>query len=218
MRQMVRENRVYLILFVVVWMAMLILRLFLDKGELLMAIGERHSNGFNLFFSLATRFAEEIAFLILAIVFLFIRYKNAIAIGVTGILVMIVSNILKQIFAAERPFLYYRNRGMEEQYNLIEGIEPYVGLTSFPSGHTMAGFALMTLLSFYVKNRWLDLLLLLLALLVGLSRIYLGHHFLEDVILGSLIGVGLAMLTFLLFEKWKIPKLERSILSKSSKV
>lgn len=57
---------------------------------------------------------------------------------------------------------------------------------SFPSGHTTAAFtmAISTLL-FYQS---LGVFLLLIAFLIGLSRMYLGVHYPSDVIMGALIG------------------------------
>ncbi len=121
--------------------------------------------------------------------------------------------ILKTLFAFERPYLYFRNLGLESQYASIEGIEPYTGLTSFPSGHAMAGFALMSLLSLYIRNAYLAVVFFCVAVLVGFSRIYLGHHFIEDVLFGSLMGVLVSYVVYYLMEKWRIPMLDQSFLS-----
>ena len=68
---------------------------------------------------------------------------------------------------------------------------------SFPSGHAAIAIALYGFL-FYViwhhekhplKNKTL-LLLALLVTLIGVSRIYLGVHYVPDVLVGYLIGLG----------------------------
>jgi undecaprenyl-diphosphatase len=58
---------------------------------------------------------------------------------------------------------------------------------SFPSGHTATTFALAAVLAWYFPL-W-SIPLLLLAALVGYSRIYVGVHFLSDVAVAALIGV-----------------------------
>jgi membrane-associated phospholipid phosphatase len=64
-------------------------------------------------------------------------------------------------------------------------------------------FFLMIFISnkFYYKSIWL-----LLAILAGISRIYLSQHFFEDVIGGSLIGFVIAVFAYLLGTKYSIFK------------
>lgn len=67
---------------------------------------------------------------------------------------------------------------------------------SFPSGHSMVGFAVYTFLIYLVyrnvKNKALKItliiLLSLLIFLIGFSRIYLGVHYTSDVLAGYLIS------------------------------
>jgi undecaprenyl-diphosphatase len=68
---------------------------------------------------------------------------------------------------------------------------------SFPSGHTITAFAVaISLGSFYP-----DLLvpLLVCAVSIAASRILLGMHFLSDVVVGALLGCGLAVTSHSLF-------------------
>ena len=57
---------------------------------------------------------------------------------------------------------------------------------SFPSGHTVLAFAIAFSIWFY--NKKLGSIFLLLALLVGLGRIYVGVHYPLDVLGGVLVG------------------------------
>ena len=57
---------------------------------------------------------------------------------------------------------------------------------SFPSGHTAASFAVVG--SLYVFNSNLFIPSLILSLLMGFSRMYLGVHYFSDVFAGGLIG------------------------------
>lgn len=217
MQKIFKSNKVFILLFLLIWSSALVFRLSSDKGGLLMSLGAKHSDGLNLLFSIITQLAEGHTYLVVVMVFLFIRFKSSIIIGVTGISIMILANLCKQFFAYERPFLYYRNLGLESTYQQISGIDPYVGLTSFPSGHTMAGFGLMFLLSLFSKNQKLQVLFLVLAVLIGLSRIYLGHHFLEDVIAGSILGVLIGLLSFFFIEKWNNPPLDKAMRLRKNK-
>jgi membrane-associated phospholipid phosphatase len=59
---------------------------------------------------------------------------------------------------------------------------------SFPSGHTQTAFAIATILSVFIAMRY-NLITYLLAIAVGVSRIYLDVHFFTDVIAGAIAGV-----------------------------
>ena len=61
---------------------------------------------------------------------------------------------------------------------------------SFPSSHAAGAFALATVFT----RRWRKLwpLWFLAAALVAFSRLYLNRHFLSDVVVGAMIGLGWA--------------------------
>ncbi|MDF2923269.1 MAG: phosphoesterase [Paenibacillaceae bacterium] len=68
---------------------------------------------------------------------------------------------------------------------------------SFPSGHTTAIFAVVV--PFVLASPSLALVLLPLACIVSLSRMYLGLHYPSDCIVGGLLGIASAFLTWSLF-------------------
>jgi membrane-associated phospholipid phosphatase len=61
---------------------------------------------------------------------------------------------------------------------------------SFPSGHAMAGFATAAVLGLAARRWRLAVLLVGGATLLGLSRVYLGHHYPSDVLAGAVLGAG----------------------------
>ncbi|HZQ52507.1 MAG TPA: phosphatase PAP2 family protein [Bryobacteraceae bacterium] len=68
---------------------------------------------------------------------------------------------------------------------------------SFPSGHTITAFSVAVALgSFYT---FLLPPLLFCALSIAISRILLGMHFLSDVAVAALLGVGLGLVSHALF-------------------
>lgn len=69
----------------------------------------------------------------------------------------------------------------------------------FPSSHAANTFALATFLSLLFKNRRLMIGLTIWAALVSYSRIYLGVHYPTDILVGALIGSGLALLIYHIF-------------------
>lgn len=81
-------------------------------------------------------------------------------------------------------------------YEMIEGLRILIGAPhdkSFPSGHTASSFA--SAVVFYRElPRQYGLSALILAALIGLSRLYLGVHFPTDVLAGALSGTLIALL------------------------
>ena len=74
---------------------------------------------------------------------------------------------------------------------VIEGFEYLVwekDPKSFPSGHTNAAFAFALALCMAAPKRWMKITAVCMAVVMGLSRLYVGVHFPSDVLVGALIG------------------------------
>jgi undecaprenyl-diphosphatase len=65
------------------------------------------------------------------------------------------------------------------------------GAYGFISGHTASAFGFAVLSLLQVKNRIYTSVILLWAFLMGYSRIYMGAHFVSDVLAGLLVGSSL---------------------------
>ncbi|MCA9970054.1 MAG: phosphatase PAP2 family protein [Anaerolineales bacterium] len=77
-------------------------------------------------------------------------------------------------------------------------LDPNIGLwdeTSYgvPSGHAQLTAAIYLFLALWLRRWWVWLLAILFVLLMMISRVYLGAHFLHDVILGMLLSVLLLL-------------------------
>ncbi|MEO0341550.1 MAG: phosphatase PAP2 family protein, partial [Bacteroidota bacterium] len=118
----------------------------------------------------------------------------AITLPILAAIVTLVSSVAKKIFHQPRPLAYFRDLGEAEQLTFVEGVKVNQGFTSFPSGHTMAGFALFCFLALNLPfKKTAGFGLFCLAMIVGISRIYLVQHFLRDIYLGAILGVALAI-------------------------
>jgi membrane-associated phospholipid phosphatase len=71
---------------------------------------------------------------------------------------------------------------------------------STPSGHSQNAATLYGWFTYRVRKLWMALIAIVLTLLVGISRIYIGVHYLEDVLLGWGIGIA-TVLVFAYLEK-----------------
>ena len=66
---------------------------------------------------------------------------------------------------------------------------------SFPSGHTSQAFFTATLLApYFHASIWVVFLLYTLALLVGITRMYVGAHYPRDVLAGAILGSAWGLL------------------------
>lgn len=73
---------------------------------------------------------------------------------------------------------------------------------SFPSGHTQVATPLWMGFAYYIRqnNKWLAWLFFIIGLLIGLSRPYLGVHFVHDIVVGGVLGIAIFSL-FILSER-----------------
>lgn len=131
--------------------------------------------------------AKFIAFLCFISLFIIENKKIAFTIIINLLIMWFLIGILKNIFKRARP---NKNRLVEE-----------IGY-SYPSGHTMTStifygyvmfLILLTSIILSIKIV-IIILLLIIILLIGYSRIYLGVHYLSDVIGAILFGSSYVLL------------------------
>lgn len=107
--------------------------------------------------------------------------------------------IIKHLFMRQRPCWIYPDIVL-----LIPNPTDY----SFPSGHTQAAFA--AAVSLYYMNKKAGVAAVLLAFVMGFSRMYLYVHFPTDVLAGMLLGIFWALLAQFLLNRMEKRKHERS--------
>jgi membrane-associated phospholipid phosphatase len=149
-------------------------------------LNQWHPAFFNEFFIRYTFIGDGI-FAVCLTVLAFFYYKNrqrGMALLCSFIISGLAAQMLKKIFPSPRPKLFFKPGDYQ---HFIDGVT-LSGNTSFPSGHTATAFALAVVMVVMMKEKKWQLLILLAALLVGYSRIYLGQHFLLDVMIGAVIG------------------------------
>ncbi len=168
-----------------------------DKGDLLLYFNENRSKSLNEWNIFITQWAEEFSYVAVGVFFLLFRKRRwAIGIAGLGLLVTIVSYSLKTSFGEPRPVKYFKIINELCLLNPIPGVPEYLAHNSYPSGHTMSAFALFGFLSF-ISRRWeLSVVFAFVSICIGLSRVYLNHHFIEDVGSGAAIGTILGWLVF----------------------
>lgn len=117
--------------------------------------------------------------------------------GVLGLLALALGAlftnvVLKHLVARPRPWLT-----VEGLRFLVVEPDP----NSFPSGHTCAAFSAAGAWFGALSKRWMGITALVLAALMGLSRLYVGVHFPSDVLAGALVGLFAAWLAGALWRR-----------------
>lgn len=145
----------------------------------------------NTLFLWATHLGEFWAFLFFGIACLFWKPRYSMLIALLGLILIPLVFFLKDKAGVDRPATYFEKRSEFSQLVLIPDNVLNKGQTSFPSGHTMSAFALYSLLALMAgkKHEQWGLLFAILAILTGISRIFLIQHFLTDVVGGALAGL-----------------------------
>lgn len=202
-RQTVRDYSLFFWIYLLFLIGGSILLFVIEKGDAIFYFSERRSEVGDAAFRFITKLGEEYVYFIALIGLLFYRFRYAIILPAIGISVSIFSYFLKRFFAHDRPSLYFRKLDLLDSIQLVDGIRLNGGANSFPSGHTMSAFAFYTFIVLVLpRKKWIAFLGIALAILVGISRIYLVQHFLEDIYLGSIIGVALGMFWYALIEHY----------------
>lgn len=166
--------------------------LFFSKKELHLLINRYHNSFFDFLFKYITYLGDGVMFAFFIVIFFFIKKTEALKYTVAGILTLVVCSITKRLIFmnSARPV---EALGEESLY-LIEGVK-MAHWHSFPSGHTTTVFVIGTLLLARTKNKIIQVTIAFLVILAGFSRVYLSQHFFIDVLVGSFIGIGLALLS-----------------------
>lgn len=82
----------------------------------------------------------------------------------------------------------------------LTALTVHTGLDSFPSLHTAVAFAVATFVYHYSKKG--GILLFVLAILIGFSRIFVGVHYPVDVIAGAGIGIIISWVVVLIQKRF----------------
>lgn len=181
-----------------------------EKAELHLWLNSAHTAAGDVFFKYYTVVGEWVPFAVAAGLLLY-RYRAALLVLGAQLASGLVAQVLKRAFDLPRPKRFFEACCPEVQLPVVEGVRLHAS-HSFPSGHTASAFALFLALAFLTDRRELHFLYLVLAVLVGYSRIYLSQHFATDVWMGSLIGVAMTTFTYWMIGRWHPTWYDKSLL------
>ena len=137
-------------------------------------------------------FGEKGWFWVVIIIFMFVFKKTrrvsiiaAVSVGVSSV----IGYAIKILVGRERPVFVS---------DAIVVVGEKSDSFSFPSGHTIMSFACALILLRYDKR--VGIPAVCFAALIGFSRIYLGEHYVTDVIAGFLLALAVSTVVWIIAE------------------
>ncbi|KQC34116.1 transmembrane PAP2 superfamily protein [Nonlabens sp. YIK11] len=169
--------------------------------EATVALNDWGNDTVDLFFNIVTHKLYSIPFYLVLLFFFYnkLGWKNTL-ISVVTIAILIaasdqIANLFKDGFERLRPF---REPALE---GVISKVGRSGGTYGFYSAHSSSAIGLATFvcLLLWKSQRVLCIITIIWAILVAYSRVYLGLHYLGDILMGAVMGVLLGIICFKLF-------------------
>ena len=169
-------------------------------GQLLVAIQGLHQPWLDPIVSFYTKLGDA-GLLFIALSLSMLCHKSTRRAGVLALCAMIlgllVTNVtIKPLVERARPWLVWPITP------LVTEKDP----NSFPSGHTCAAFAAGLSWARALPQKGERIFVVVLAVLMGLSRLYVGVHYPTDVLVGALIGALCAWIAWKAFQAYEEKK------------
>ncbi|WP_417463307.1 phosphatase PAP2 family protein [Kordiimonas sp.] len=162
--------------------------------DLLREIANYRSEGLTQLFQLFSELGEAEGY-ILVVTFIYVAMNRQLGfrLAVLVLLTFCLNHLLKTAIMNPRPFVA-EGEWMTMWAASAERARHLVSEYSTPSGHAMCAAAFYGFLFTQVRTLWAKVASLFVVLLIGLSRPYLGVHYVEDILLGWLSGGMLAFI------------------------
>ena len=208
MNEVLRRINSFLIPYLLILCACLVIKLVYTKAEIYFAVNAHYNPFFDWIQPYITDIGNGWTAVAIAAILTLFNYRKALIVASSYAVTSISAQILKYIFDAPRPKLYFKDQ--ISRIHFVKAVE-ILSLHSFPSGHTVSAFTLAVIFTYWCKNKAWGPLFLFIAVMVGYSRMYLSEHFFEDVTAGSVIGVIVTVIwlywldnkTFIQSPKWQ---------------
>ena len=148
------------------------------------------------FMSLITHLGSETLFMVIAItVFWCVNKRHGYYLLAVGFVGTLINQALKLLYRIPRPWV------RDPNFTIVESARADATGFSFPSGHTQSVVGTMGGVARFTKRIWLRIVCIVIAALVALSRMYLGVHTPQDVLVSLVIAVVLVFILYPVVER-----------------
>lgn len=143
----------------------------------------------NEFMLLITHLGSETAFLVIALVmFWCVDKRRGYFILSVGFVGTILNQFMKLCYRVPRPFV------KDPNFTILEAARADAGGFSFPSGHTQSAVGTFGGIAHTDKHKWVRIAAIAIAILVPFSRMYVGVHTPQDVLVSAVLAVLLILI------------------------
>ncbi|MGL5888757.1 MAG: phosphatase PAP2 family protein [Bacteroidia bacterium] len=203
-RSLLAELRYFLLPWLFFLLAGIIFLLITGKAGAHLFISGHWSATADHIFLFMTWFGDGVAYVIFCLLLFAWHRGTGLITSISCLVASVITQLLKQFVfeGTPRPITWFHQNGMNTMIREVPFVENAY-FNSFPSGHTTAAFAFFCSLSILARRHpLLQTGFFLLAAGVAYSRMYLSQHFLADVIAGSVIGTGTALLVVFVAKRY----------------
>lgn len=143
-----------------------------------------------------THLGEETVFMVAALfVFWCVSKRHGYYLLAVGFAGTVLNQFLKLLFRIPRPWV------LDSDFTIVESARAQATGYSFPSGHTQNAVGTFGGIARFTRRKWVRAAAIVAAVLVPLSRMYLGVHTPLDVGVAAVIAVALVFALYPLMER-----------------
>ena len=136
-----------------------------------------------------TELGGETAFLAVALVMYWcVDKRRAYYLMSVGFIGTITSQFMKIACQVPRPWV------KDPDFTIVEAAREGAGGYSFPSGHSQSSVGTFGAIAMTAKQKWLQIVSVCVCIIVPVTRMYLGVHTPQDVLVGSAISIALLLI------------------------
>ncbi|MBS3134528.1 phosphatase PAP2 family protein [Candidatus Woesearchaeota archaeon] len=179
MKLKMKKSAMLVVAFYIILVLFLMLSLIFDR-QVLSFIASNRISSLNIFFIYFNRINGLVIFTFFLLYFILKKeYKTIKPYLVNVPSVTILAYMLKYVVHRSRPGIMFLPLITKSNLSLV---------SSFPSGHTIVAFSIIP----FLRTGKEKIIWAIMAIFIAFSRLYLGLHYLSDVVAGIFLGLLIA--------------------------